>query len=85
MTREEAKNLFRNDKDSYGKPKSIMKKIDQIYDEFDNKIAFLKAALRKHEDEAFFKTEQGLNEFNNENTDFRDNDMESQQEYFGKK
>jgi hypothetical protein len=45
------------------------------------KIKYGQAAI----DEEFFKTEQGLNEFNDENTDFRDNDMESQQEYFGKK
>ena len=32
MNREEAKNLFRNDVDSYGKPKAIMTKIDLIFD-----------------------------------------------------
>ena len=35
MKREDAKELFRSDKDSYGKPKHIMKNIDRIYDEFD--------------------------------------------------
>ena len=35
MKREEAKDLFRKDKDSYGKPKAIMSKIDKIYDDFD--------------------------------------------------
>jgi hypothetical protein len=35
MTREEAKDLFRKDKDSYGKPKGIMGKIDLIYDDFE--------------------------------------------------
>lgn len=35
MTREEAKALFRDDVDSYGKPKKIMSKINQIYDEFE--------------------------------------------------
>jgi hypothetical protein len=35
MTREEAKELFRNDKDAYGKPKHIMKNIDKIYDDFE--------------------------------------------------
>ena len=34
MTKEEAKILFRNDKDSYGKPKAVMSKIDKIFDEF---------------------------------------------------
>lgn len=32
MNREEAKNLFRNDVDSYGKPKAIMGKLDLIFD-----------------------------------------------------
>ena len=36
MTREEAKDLFRNDKDAYGKPRAIMHKIDQIFDAFEN-------------------------------------------------
>lgn len=35
MTREEAKEMFRSDKDSYGKPKAVMHKIDKIYDEFE--------------------------------------------------
>ena len=35
MTKEEAKELFRNDKDSYGKPRAIMSKISKIYDEFE--------------------------------------------------
>lgn len=34
MTREDSKKLFRNDLDSYGKPKKIMTKIDIIYDDF---------------------------------------------------
>ena len=38
MTREEAKELFRNDKDSYGKPKSVMTKIDLIFDSFEKNI-----------------------------------------------
>jgi len=42
MNREQAKEMFRNDKDSYGKPKHLMKNINKIYDEFvtDLKIAF---------------------------------------------
>ena len=36
MNRKEAKDLFRLDVDSYGKPKSIMKKIDRIFDEFES-------------------------------------------------
>ena len=35
MTREEAKELFRQDKDTYGKPRKIMTKIDKIYDDFE--------------------------------------------------
>lgn len=35
MDRKAAKELFRNDKDSYGKPKGVMHKIDQIYDDFE--------------------------------------------------
>jgi len=38
MTREEAKQLFREDKDAYGKPKAIMTKIDKIYDEFESEL-----------------------------------------------
>ena len=36
MTRKEAKKLFREDTNSYGKPKSIMSKIDKIYDDFES-------------------------------------------------
>lgn len=35
MTHKEAKELFRNDKDAYGKPRHIMKNIDKIYDDFE--------------------------------------------------
>ena len=35
MTREDAKKLFREDRDSYGKPRAIMHKIDLIFDEFE--------------------------------------------------
>lgn len=38
MTREEAKDLFRNDKDAYGKPRAIMHKIDQIFDAFEKPL-----------------------------------------------
>lgn len=41
MKREEAKELFRNDKDAYGKPKAIMTKIDKIYDEFESSIKMI--------------------------------------------
>lgn len=37
MTREEAKELFRDDVDSYGKPKKIMTKIDNIHDYFESR------------------------------------------------
>lgn len=32
ISREQAKELFRNDRDAYGKPRAIMSKIDKIYD-----------------------------------------------------
>jgi hypothetical protein len=35
MTREDAKKWFRTDIDSYGKPKSIMNKINKIYDDME--------------------------------------------------
>ncbi len=37
MTREEAKKMFREDVDAYGKPKKIMTKIDKIFDYFENR------------------------------------------------
>lgn len=40
MTREEAKELFRKDKDSYGKPKAVMSKLDKIYDDFEKELLF---------------------------------------------
>jgi hypothetical protein len=36
MKREEAKDLFRKDKNSYGKPKGIIGKINSIYDDFES-------------------------------------------------
>ncbi len=41
MTRIEAKDLFRKDKDSYGKPRGIMHKIDQIFDELEQGTVFV--------------------------------------------
>jgi hypothetical protein len=38
MNREEAKQSFKSDKDSYGKPKAVMHKIDKIFDDFEAKI-----------------------------------------------
>jgi len=35
MTRAEAKEMFRNDKNSYGCYKSVMTKIDKIYNDFE--------------------------------------------------
>jgi len=55
MNREEAKNLFREDKDAYGKPKGVMHKIDQIYDEFEielNKQKMFKINLQKELNDA---------------------------------
>jgi len=37
MNREQAKDLFRFDRDAYGKPKRIMHKIDKIYDDFESR------------------------------------------------
>jgi hypothetical protein len=51
MTREQAKELFRNDKDAYGKPRHIMKNIDQIYDEFEDltQVKDVFSKLSEHE------------------------------------
>jgi hypothetical protein len=49
MKREEAKDLFRKNKDSYGKPKGIMGKIDLIYDDVEFReaeIQYLRKAIR---------------------------------------
>ena len=52
MTREEAKEMFRNDKDSYGKPKAIMSKIDKIFDDFEEEKEEIYKMIndRDHED-----------------------------------
>ena len=47
MTRQEAKALFKTDLDSYGKPKAIMHKIDQIYDEFESKRDEVSSVITK--------------------------------------
>lgn len=41
MNRNQAKDLFRKDKDAYGKPKGIMGKIDHIFDELENQDIFI--------------------------------------------
>lgn len=41
MIRAEAKDLFRKDKDSYGKPRGVMHKIDQIFDELEEGTVFV--------------------------------------------
>ena len=46
MTRDEAKEMFRTDKDSYGKPKSIMTKLDKIFDEFELEKKTLQGGYR---------------------------------------
>lgn len=38
MTREEAKQMFREDKDAYGKARGVMGKIDKIYDDFEKEL-----------------------------------------------
>lgn len=38
MTREEAKELFRKDVDSYNCPRKVIHKLDQIYDSFESKV-----------------------------------------------
>ena len=40
MTREEAKDLFRMDRDAYGKPKAVMTKLDKIYDSIEEDWEF---------------------------------------------
>ena len=47
MTRKEAKKMFRDDKDSYGKPRKIMAKIDQIYDDFEKESSELMIDLKE--------------------------------------
>ena len=47
MTRKDAKELFKSDVDSYGRPRHIMKNIDMIYDEFDKEMISLKNLLLK--------------------------------------
>lgn len=42
MTREEAKQMFKEDKDAYRKPRAIMTKIDKIFDEFEQEKEDLK-------------------------------------------
>ena len=37
MTREEAKEMFRQDRDSYGKVKKPMTKVDEIYNDFESR------------------------------------------------
>jgi hypothetical protein len=49
MNREEAKELFRNDKDAYGKPRSIMHKIDQIFDDFEKECSMVNTIKRMFE------------------------------------
>lgn len=51
MTREEAKEIFRKDKDAYGKPRGIMGKIDKIFDDFEKdkeKICILRCKTCAH-------------------------------------
>lgn len=48
MNREEAKELFRNDKNSYGGVKSPMSKVDQIYDEFESQLLKMSKAVVKN-------------------------------------
>ena len=46
MTREDAKEMFRNDKDAYGKPRSVMSKIDKIFDDFEKEKEDMRDWLR---------------------------------------
>jgi len=50
MKREEAKDLFREDLDSYGKPKGIMGKIDLIYDDHETEIQYLRNAISQQKE-----------------------------------
>ena len=47
MNREEAKALFRKNKDAYGKPKGVMGKIDKIFDEWEAEEKLLTQRLGK--------------------------------------
>jgi len=47
MTREAAKQMFRDDKDAYGKPRSVMRKIDAIYDAIEKQKTTQTSELRK--------------------------------------
>jgi len=38
ITREEAKQMFKNDVDAYGRPRKIMTKIDIIYDAIEQQV-----------------------------------------------
>jgi hypothetical protein len=48
MNRDEAKEMFRKDKDAFGKPRGVMKKIDKIFDEFEIEIEKLKEQINKY-------------------------------------
>jgi len=76
MDREQAKELFRGDKDSYGKPKQIMAKLDIIFDDFDAEINNLKSekhqmascmlsildSIKLHDNGSLILTEETLSE-----------------------
>ena len=48
MNREEAKELFRKDKDSFGCYKAVMTKIDKIYNSFDRKRKLIDEVTNLH-------------------------------------
>lgn len=45
MNREKAKQMFKDDKDAYGKPRAIMAKIDKIFDEFEGEKGDLQSDI----------------------------------------
>lgn len=51
MTREQAKDLFRNDYNSYGKPKAIMAKVDKVYDVVEAREAEIAAWKKAYQDQ----------------------------------
>lgn len=58
-SRKETKDLFRTDVDAYGRPKRLMGKIDDIYNDFDKKLEEIISYIEKEVEvpipiEAFF-------------------------------
>lgn len=75
MTRAEAKEMFRTDKDAYGKPRSVMKKIDKIFNEFEKEKEDIQQWLR---DEGYELLADKLSDSNSpKETEFDDEEFNS--------